>query len=119
MFFTTPVTSCPALKSRGHVRNNCQSRVQPLLEIVANAGVEPSLVLDKIIEGKGGFGYNAQSDAFGDLMEIGVLDPAKVVRVALQNAASIAGLLITTEGMIAQKPTTVEPAPLGAEEWSG
>jgi chaperonin GroEL len=83
---------------------------QPLREIVANAGMEPSVILNKVKEGQGGFGYNAQSDAFGDLLEMGVLDPAKVVRVALQNAASIAGLMITTEAMIAEKPGSQAPA---------
>ena len=92
---------------------------QPLREIVANAGIECSLILDKVREGKGSFGYNAQSDTFGDLMDMGVLDPAKVVRVALQNAASIAGLMITTEAMIAEKPKTAEPVASGAEDWGG
>ncbi|MFZ5619656.1 MAG: chaperonin GroEL [Pseudomonadota bacterium] len=77
---------------------------QPLRDIVANAGLEPSVILNRVKEGAGAFGYNAQSGEFGDMMAMGVLDPAKVVRVALQNAASIAGLMITTEAMIAEKP---------------
>ena len=92
---------------------------QPLRDIVANAGMEPSVILSKVKEGKGNFGYNAQSDSFGDMMAMGVLDPAKVVRVALQNAASIAGLMITTEAMIAVKPNAQVQAPPGAAEWEG
>jgi len=75
---------------------------QPLREIVANAGLEPSVVLDRVREQQGNYGYNAQTAAYGDMIEMGILDPAKVVRVALQNAASIAGLMITTEVMIAE-----------------
>ncbi|MCO6411993.1 MAG: chaperonin GroEL [Thiogranum sp.] len=92
---------------------------QPLREIVANAGMEPSVILDKVKEGKGDYGYNAQSDTYGDMMDMGVLDPAKVVRVALQNAASIAGLMITTEAMVAQKPEKRAAALPGAGEWEG
>jgi len=77
---------------------------QPLRDIVINAGQEPSVVLNKVKENKGNFGYNAQSGEFGDMMQMGILDPTKVVRVALQNAASIAGLMITTEAMIAELP---------------
>jgi len=92
---------------------------QPLREIVINSGKEPSVISNKIAEGKGNFGYNAQSEVFGDMIEMGVLDPTKVVRVALQNAASIAGLMITTEVMIADKPSPREPAPMpGAEQWA-
>jgi chaperonin GroEL len=83
---------------------------QPLREIVANAGMEPSVILNKVKEQEGNFGYNAQSDDFGDMLEMGVLDPAKVVRVALQNAASIAGLMITTEAMIAERLGVLELA---------
>ena len=63
---------------------------EPLRQIVANAGAEPSVVLNKVLEGKGNFGYNAQTDEYGDLVEMGVLDPTKVTRYALQNAASVA-----------------------------
>ena len=77
---------------------------QPLRDIVANAGEEPSVVLNRVKEGSGSFGYNAQSDEYGDMTSMGILDPTKVVRVALQNAASIAGLMITTEAMIAEVP---------------
>jgi len=92
---------------------------QPLREIVINSGKEPSVILNKIAEGIGNFGYNAQSEAFGDMIEMGVLDPTKVVRVALQNASSIAGLMITTEVMIADKPSLHPPTPMpGAEQWA-
>ncbi len=77
---------------------------QPLREIVANAGVEPSVVVNKVKENAGRFGYNAQSGEYGDMMEMGIIDPTKVVRVALQNAASVAGLMITTEAMIGELP---------------
>ncbi len=75
---------------------------EPLRMIVANAGAEPSVVMNKITEGKGNFGFNAQTEQFGDMVEMGVLDPTKVSRTALQNAASVAGLLLTTEAMVAE-----------------
>jgi len=75
---------------------------EPLRQIVANAGEEPSVVLNRVAEGKGNFGFNAQSEAYGDLVEMGVVDPTKVARTALQNAASVAGLLLTTEAMVAE-----------------
>ena len=77
---------------------------EPLRQIVANAGGEPSVVQNKVVAGKGNFGFNAQTDEYGDLVKMGILDPTKVVRAALQNAASIAGLLITTEATVAEKP---------------
>ena len=77
---------------------------EPLRWIVANAGDEPSVVLNKVIEGKGNFGYNAQTAQFGDLVEMGVVDPTKVARCALQNAASVAGLILTTDAMVAELP---------------
>jgi chaperonin GroEL len=77
---------------------------EPLRQIVANAGAEPSVVLNKVTEGKTNFGYNAQTDAYGDMMEMGVVDPTKVVRTALQNAASVAGLILTTDAMVAELP---------------
>jgi len=75
---------------------------EPLRAIVSNAGAEPSVVLNKVTEGKGNFGFNAQTEQYGDLVEMGVVDPTKVTRTALQNAASVAGLLITTEAMVAE-----------------
>ena len=77
---------------------------EPLRQIVANAGGEPSVVQNKVVAGKGNFGFNAQTEEYGDMVKMGILDPTKVVRAALQNAASIAGLLITTEATVAEKP---------------
>ena len=77
---------------------------EPLRQISANAGVEGSIVVDKVKNGKGSFGYNARSDEYGDLLAQGVIDPTKVVRYALQNAASVAGLMLTTEALIAERP---------------
>ena len=76
----------------------------PLRQIVANAGGEPSVVVSKVREGEGNFGYNAGNETYGDMMEMGIIDPAKVTRSALQAAASIAGLMITTEAMVADIP---------------
>ena len=77
---------------------------EPLRQIVANAGDEQSVVLNKVQEGKGNYGYNAASGEYGDMVAMGILDPTKVTRSALQNAASVAGLMITTECMIAEQP---------------
>jgi len=77
---------------------------EPLRQIVGNAGAESSVVLRKVADGSGNFGYNAATDEYGDMMEMGILDPTKVARSALQNAASIAGLMITTEAMVAEEP---------------
>ncbi|HET9761998.1 MAG TPA: TCP-1/cpn60 chaperonin family protein, partial [Casimicrobiaceae bacterium] len=82
---------------------------EPLRQIVGNAGAEPSVVLSKIVEGKGNFGFNAQTDQYGDLVEMGVLDPTKVARFALQNAASVAGLMLTTAAMVAELPKDEKP----------
>ena len=86
---------------------------QPLREIVRNAGVEPSVVLNQVRQGTGNYGYNAQTAEYGDMIDMGILDPTKVVRVALQNAASIAGLMITTEVMIARKESSEPATPSG------
>jgi len=86
----------------------------PLRQIIANAGGEPSVVVDKIINNKGNFGFNAGTNEYGDMIEMGILDPTKVTRTALQNAASISGLMITTECMIAELPKKDEPAMPGA-----
>ena len=82
----------------------------PLREIVTNAGEEPSVIVNKVKEGSGNFGYNAATGEFVDMVEAGILDPTKVTRTALQNAASIAGLMITTEAMVAEAPKKDEPA---------
>ena len=83
----------------------------PLRQIVDNAGDEASVVLDKVRQGEGNFGYNAASGEYGDMIEMGILDPAKVTRTALQAAGSVAGLMITTEVMIAESPKDDTPAP--------
>ncbi len=87
---------------------------EPLRQIVSNAGGEPSVVVAKVRDGKGNFGYNAANGEYGDMVELGILDPTKVTRYALQNAASVAGLMITTEAMIADAP-----APEGAAGGGG
>jgi chaperonin GroEL len=86
---------------------------EPLRQIVANAGEEPSVVLNKILEGKGNFGFNAQTAEYGDLVEMGVLDPTKVARTALQNASSVASLMLTTEAMVAEAPKEEKAMPGG------
>jgi len=83
---------------------------EPIRQIVANAGDEASVVTNNVEEGKGNYGYNAASGEYGDMIEMGILDPTKVTRSALQNAASVAGLLITTEAMIAEAPKEAAPA---------
>src|SRR5881275_3144602 len=77
---------------------------EPMRQIVANAGDEPSVVVNKVAEGTGNFGFNAQTGEYGDLVEMGVVDPTKVTRFALQNAASVAGLMLTTDAMVAELP---------------
>ncbi|MDD2893949.1 MAG: chaperonin GroEL [Halothiobacillaceae bacterium] len=88
---------------------------EPLRIIVTNAGDEPSVILNKVSEGNGNFGYNAATGEYGDMIEMGILDPTKVTRSALQNAASVAGLLLTTECMVAELPSKVAPAPAGGD----
>ncbi len=83
---------------------------EPFRQIVANAAVEPSVVLGKVREHDGSYGYNAQTEAYGDMVEMGIIDPAKVTRSALQNAGSIAGMILTTEVMIADRPEPKGPA---------
>ena len=82
----------------------------PLREIVGNAGGEPSVVINKVLEGAGNFGFNAANDTYGDMIEMGILDPTKVTRTALQNAASVASLMLTTECMVAEAPKDDAPA---------
>ncbi len=76
---------------------------EPLRQIVANTGAEPSVVVNRVVEGKGNFGFNAQTEEYGDLVAMGVIDPTKVARTALQNAASVAGLMLTTDAMVAEQ----------------
>ena len=87
---------------------------EPLRQISKNAGVEGSIVVQKIKENEGSFGFNAATEEYGDMLEFGVIDPTKVVRHALRNAASVAGLMITTEALIADKPEDKKPAAGGA-----
>ncbi len=89
---------------------------EPLRQIVINAGIDPSVVVDRVTEGDQDFGYNAANDTFGDMFESGIIDPAKVTRSALQNAASIAGLILTTDCMIAQAPNPAPPAAPGMND---
>ena len=84
----------------------------PIRQIAENAGAEGSIVVDKVRAGDGGFGYNSQSDEYEDLVKVGVIDPTKVVRTALQNAASIAGLLLTTEAVVVEIPVDEPPPPM-------
>ncbi|MEJ2187184.1 MAG: TCP-1/cpn60 chaperonin family protein, partial [Gemmatimonadota bacterium] len=84
---------------------------EPIRQIANNAGQEGSIVVARVREGKGNFGYNAQTDKYEDLVEAGVIDPTKVTRTALQNAASIASLLLTTEAVIVEHPEPAEPEP--------
>ena len=86
----------------------------PLRQIVSNAGIESSVVVNNVVEGKGNYGFNAANETYGDLVDMGVLDPTKVTRSALQNAASIAGLMLTTECMIADQPKDESAAPAPA-----
>ncbi|HKC53342.1 MAG TPA: chaperonin GroEL [Burkholderiales bacterium] len=92
---------------------------EPLRQIVANAGEEPSVVMNKVAEGNGNFGFNAQTETYGDLVEMGVVDPTKVARTALQNAASVAGLLLTTEAMVAELVEEKEGASPGGRSMGG
>ena len=101
--------SLNALKGDNHdqdagIKIVLRAMEQPLREIVANAGDEASVVVNKVVEGSGNYGYNAATGEYGDMVEMGVLDPTKVTRTALQNAASVAGLMLTTECMVGELP---------------
>jgi len=91
---------------------------EPLRQIVDNAGDEPSVVINKVLEGQGNYGYNASNGTYGDLVELGVLDPAKVTRSALQNAASVAALILTTDCLVAELPED-KPAAGGMPDMGG
>ena len=91
----------------------------PLRQIVANAGGEGSVVVNKVAEGEGDFGYNARTDKYEDMRKAGIIDPAKVARVALENAASIAGLFLTTECLITDKPEPKSAAPVAQPGMGG
>jgi chaperonin GroEL len=93
---------------------------EPLRQIAGNAGVDGSIVVEKVKNGKGGFGFNAATEEYEDLTKAGVIDPTKVVRAALQNAASVASLMLTTEALVAEKPKKKDagagaPSPGGGE----
>jgi chaperonin GroEL len=91
----------------------------PIRAIVQNAGDEPSVVVNKVLEGKGSFGYNASTSEYGDMLVMGVVDPTKVTRVALQNAASIAGLMLTTACMVAELPEDKPAGGMGGGDMGG
>ncbi|MGD2075392.1 MAG: TCP-1/cpn60 chaperonin family protein, partial [Gammaproteobacteria bacterium] len=102
------------LKGENHDQNTGldiarRAMEEPLRQICSNAGEEASVILNKVVEGKSTYGYNAATGEYGDMLEMGILDPTKVTRTALQNAASVAGLIITTEAMVAERPKE-EPA---------
>lgn len=118
------VTALAGLKGANEDQNHgiqiaLRAMEAPLREIVNNAGEEPSVIVNKVKEGSGNFGYNAATGEFVDMVEAGILDPTKVTRTALQNAASIAGLMITTEAMVAETPKKEEPAMPGAGGMGG
>jgi chaperonin GroEL len=92
---------------------------EPLRQICANAGVEGAVIVNKVREGEGNFGYNAKNETFGDLRAAGVVDPAKVTRVALENAASVAGMFLTTECVICDKKEDKPEMPMGAPGMGG
>src|SRR6478735_2363162 len=92
---------------------------EPIRQIVNNAGDEPSVVVNRIVEGKGNYGFNAQTGEYGDLVEMGVVDPTKVTRFALQNAASVASLMLTTDAMVAELPKDDKPAMPGGGGMGG
>ena len=92
---------------------------EPLRQIVVNAGGEGAVVVQKVREGKGDYGYNARTDVYEDMHKAGVIDPAKVARVALENAASIAGMFLTTEGVIVDKPEEKPTMPMAQPGMGG
>ena len=92
---------------------------EPLRQIVANAGKEGAVVVQKVREGKGDYGYNARTDVYENMLAAGVVDPAKVTRVALENAASIAGMFLTTECVIVEKKEEKPEMPMGAPGMGG
>jgi chaperonin GroEL len=85
---------------------------EPIRQIAENAGVEGSIVVQKVKDGSGAFGFNAETEEFEDLLSTGIIDPTKVTRIALQNAASIAGLMVTTECMVTEIPEKEKTPPM-------
>lgn len=88
---------------------------EPLRQIVFNAGAEPDVIIDKVVRGAADFGYNAATGAFGSMMEMGIIDPTKVTRLALGNAASIASLVLTTDCIVVEHPTA-QAVPTGMDQ---
>jgi chaperonin GroEL len=101
------------------IRILARSIEEPLRNIVANAGEDAAVILNQVKAGKGAYGYNAATGEFGDMLEAGILDPTKVTRLALQNAASVAGLLLTMEVMVAETPKDEETGMPGGGGMSG
>ena len=117
-------TAIAGLKGDNHdqdigIKIALRAMEDPIRQITTNAGDEASVVMNKVAEGEGNYGYNAGSGEYGDMVEMGILDPTKVTRSALQNAASVAGLLITTECMIADMPAPADAAPAGGGDMGG
>jgi chaperonin GroEL len=102
------ITALESVKVKGDEKSGIsllkRALVEPLKQIARNAGYEGSVVLNKVLEGSGDYGFNAQTEVYENLIEAGVIDPTKVVRFAIQNAASVSGLMLTTEAMITEKP---------------
>jgi chaperonin GroEL len=96
-----------------------KSLEEPIRQIVGNGGWEGSIVVNKVREGQGGFGFNAATGNYEDLLAAGVIDPTKVSRTALQNASSVASLMLTTEAMVAERPKEKEEAPAGGGHGMG
>lgn len=113
-----PVATANSDQEMG-VRIALRAMEEPLRQIVSNCGEEASVVLNQVRNGEGNYGYNAQTGEYGDMLDMGIIDPAKVTRSALQNAASIAGLMLTTEAMVSDLPEDKKAAPAGAgaEDW--
>ena len=100
------------------IRIAIRAMQEPLRRMVKNAGVEPSVVVNRVIEREGSFGYNVQTGDYGDMLEMGIIDPTKVVRAALQNAASVAGLTVMTEATVANLPVKKSaPVPAGMDDY--
>jgi chaperonin GroEL len=92
---------------------------EPLRQIVRNGGGDPAVVLNKVASGKGTFGYNSATDEYGDMVEMGIIDPTKVTRLALQNAVSVAGLMLTTEAAVVSLPEQGSSLPAMPEGMNG
>ena len=118
---TTYIRALEALKAIKGVNADEQTGIniveraieEPLRQIAVNGGGEGAVVVQKVREGKGDFGYNARTDQYEDMRKAGIVDPAKVARVALENAASIAGMFLTTECLIVDKPEKEPAMPMG------